>query len=81
MEHSERILKIIQERGITPYRIAKDKGMPQSLFTEWKRRPSSNIYSGNLVLIADYLGCSVDYLLGRTEDPELHQKDAPGSPQ
>jgi transcriptional regulator with XRE-family HTH domain len=28
----------------------------------------------NLAKIADYLGCSVDYLLGRTDDTELHQK-------
>lgn len=44
------------------------------MFTEWRKKPTSKIYSGNLVLIADYLGCSVDYLLGRTEDPEVHQK-------
>lgn len=28
--------------------------------------------SENLARIADYLDCSVDYLLGRTDDPELH---------
>lgn len=74
MEHSEIILNIMKDRGITAYRIAKDTGISNSLFTEWRKKPSSNIYSGNLVLIADYLGCSVDYLLGRTEDPEVHQK-------
>lgn len=74
MEHSERILQILAKRDITPYRLSKDTGISQSLFNSWKRKPSSNIYSGNLVLIADYLGCSVDYLLGRTEDPEVHQK-------
>ena len=74
MEHSEIILQILEERNITPYRLSKDTGISQSLFNSWKRKPSSNIYSGNLVLIADYLGCSVDYLLGRTEDPEVHQK-------
>lgn len=74
MEHSELILQILAERNITPYRLSKETGISQSLFNLWKRKPSSNIYSGNLVLIADYLGCSVDYLLGRTEDPVLHQK-------
>ncbi|MDE7261246.1 MAG: helix-turn-helix transcriptional regulator [Oscillospiraceae bacterium] len=76
MEHSEIILRISKERGITPYRLSKETGISQSLFNSWKRKPTSNIYSSNLVLIADYLGCSVDYLLGRTEDPELHQRDA-----
>ena len=78
MEHSEIILKIIEDRGITPYRMAKDTGISNSLFTEWKRKPTSKIYSGNLVLIADYLNCSVDYLLGRTDDP---LGGGPGAPR
>ena len=81
MEHSERILQIIEERGYTAYRVAKETGISMSLFSQWKRNPSSNIYSGKLVQIADYLGCSVDYLLGRTEDPEVHQLAAPGGPE
>ena len=74
MEHSDRILQIIEEYGLTEYRVAKGTGISNSLLSLWRKKPTSKIYSGNLVLIADYLGCSVDYLLGRTEDPELHQK-------
>lgn len=29
--------------------------------------------SFSLAKIADYLGCSVDYLLGRTENPEINK--------
>ena len=74
MEHSEIILRIMDERNITSYRVAKETGISESLFGAWRKKPTSKIYSGNLVLIADYLECSVDYLLGRTEDPEVHQK-------
>lgn len=74
MEHSDRILQIIRERGYTEYRVSKETGISNSLLSLWRKKPTSKIYSGNLVLIADYLGCSVDYLLGRTEDPEVHQK-------
>lgn len=74
MEHSDRILQILAERKITCYRVAKAAGLTSSMFNVWRKKPSSKIYSCNLVSIADYLGCSVDYLLGRTEDPELHQK-------
>ena len=28
----------------------------------------------NLAKIADYLDCSIDYLMGRTDDPDLHKK-------
>ena len=81
MEHSDRIIQIIEGRGLTTYRVAKETGITNSLFSLWRKKPTSKIYSGNLVLIADYLGCSVDYLLGRTEDPEVHQKDTPNAPQ
>ncbi len=69
MEHSDRILQIITERGLTTYRVARETGLTNSMFSLWKKKPTSKIYSGNLVLIADYLNCSVDYLLGRTDDP------------
>ena len=73
MVHSERILRILDERKITAYKLAKETGISESLFSKWKETPSSKIQSGNLVLIADYLGCSVDYLLGRTENPEVNR--------
>ena len=73
MEHSQRILRIIHEKGITEYRIAKDTGISDSLFGKWKARPTSKISSEKLVLIADYLGCSIDYLVGRTENPEVNR--------
>lgn len=69
MEHSDVILRIMDERGITSYRMSKVTGISESLFSAWKKKPTSKIYSGNLVLIADHLNCSVDYLLGRTDDP------------
>ena len=73
MEHSEIILEEMEKRGITPYRMEKETGITQSLFSLWKKKPTSKIYSCNLVLIADVLNCSVDYLLGRTDDPTLHR--------
>lgn len=32
-----------------------------------------NITANNLARIADYLDCSVDYLLGRTDNPEINK--------
>ena len=32
-----------------------------------------NITALNLARIADYLNCSVDYLLGRTDNPEINK--------
>ncbi len=73
MEHTENILRIIEERGITSYKLAKETGISESLFSKWREKPSSKVTSQNLQLIADYLDCSVDYLLGRTDSPEVNK--------
>lgn len=72
MEYSDRILRIIKDRNLTYYRIAKDTGISESLFGKWKIKPTSKITAEKLVLIADYLGCSVDFLLGRTDNPNVN---------
>ena len=73
MEHSQRILQLIAESGYTEYRVSKDTGISNSLFGKWKARPTSKISSEKLVLIADYLNCSIDYLVGRTDRPEINR--------
>ena len=73
MEHSERILDIVAKRGLTHYRFDKDTGISLSLFGKWKEKPTSKISSEKLVLIADYFGCSIDYLVGRTENPDVNR--------
>lgn len=67
------ILRIMKERNVTAYRLSKATGISESLFSKWRETPSSKISSGNLELIADYLDCSVDYLLGRTNNPEVNK--------
>lgn len=73
MEHTERILNILEERQITGYKLSKATGISDSLFSKWRAKPSSKISSEFLVAIADYLDCSVDYLLGRTDSPEVNK--------
>nr|WP_325183321.1 helix-turn-helix transcriptional regulator [uncultured Oscillibacter sp.] len=73
MEHTERIMKILEEQNITGYRLSKEIGISKSLTGKWKEKPSSKVSSSILVSIADYLDCSVDYLLGRTDNPEMNK--------
>ena len=73
MEHSQIILSILKNKNITAYRLSKDTGISVSLFSKWKSRPTSEVSSSNLAKIADYLDCSVDYLLGRTDNPEVNK--------
>ena len=73
MEHSQIILSVLKSKNISAYKISKSTGISESLFSKWKSKPTSEIASSNLVLIADYLDCSVDYLLGRTDNPEVNR--------
>lgn len=73
MEHSQIILDLLAAKGISAYRLAKETHISESLFSKWKKNPTSDISSSNLVRIADYLDCSVDYLLGRTENPSVNR--------
>lgn len=38
-----------------------------------KMSKGNDMLSKNLAKIADYLDCSVDYLLGRTDNPEVNR--------
>lgn len=66
MYHSQIILNVFQEKKLSAYKVSKESGISESLFSKWKTNPTSEITSKNLVKLADYLDCSVDYLLGRT---------------
>jgi len=73
MEHSQIILNILKDRGLSAYKVSKETGISESLFSKWKKKPTSEIASANLDRIANYLGCSTDYLLGRTDNPEINK--------
>lgn len=68
----EKFREIIQSRNLTPYKIAKDTGISQGLMAEYNRGekiPTVN----NLIKIANYLEVSIDYLLERTDNPEINR--------
>ena len=60
--------KLLEAHGITPYRIYKATGVPQSSMSEWKRGNSMPKID-KLQKIAEYFGVTVDYLLGKEEKP------------
>lgn len=63
-------VEILQEKGVTPYQVAKNTGISQGLMGEYKKGIKMPTIS-NLIKIADYLDCSVDYLLGRSDNPNM----------
>ena len=71
---SERIKLTAKSKNIKLKTMLSDLGLGINLIAQIAN--GSVVTAGNLFKIADYLDCSVDYLLGRTDNPNAH-KDAP----
>ena len=62
----ERFSELLQENGVTAYKVSKATGVPQSTLSDWKRGVSYPKYD-KLQKIAEYFGVSVKYLKGETD--------------
>jgi len=71
MTINEKIFKLIEDKGITSYRLAKEIGVSMGHIGDWKSGRSSPT-SERVVKIAKYFGVSTDYLLGLTDNPMPH---------
>lgn len=58
--------QIIDKKGITPYRVAKDTGVPNSTLSDWKMGKSKP-KADKLLKIANYLGINVEELIEEEE--------------
>lgn len=64
----DNLYKRISERGLTLKKVSEETGVSTGLLSEWKngnRMPSVT----TLEKVADFLDCSMDYLIGRSSDP------------
>ena len=62
----------IKKLNINAKKVSIDTGISTGNLSDWKKGrclPSAE----KLELLADYLDCSVDYLLGRTDNPEINK--------
>ena len=63
---------LLQIKGVSTYKVAKETGIPQQTFSKWKKGISTP-KADKLQKIADYFGVTGDYLLGN--DPTTTPKD------
>ena len=67
-----RIKAVCKEKGVAVSTLLERCGIRKSLIYDMEKRdgtPSAKI----MEKIADYLDCSVDYLLGRTDNPTVNR--------
>lgn len=69
----ERYKKILKERNITHYKLAKETDINVNDLRLWKHGKIPTLY--NLIKIADYLSISIDGLIGRIPLQDQNSKN------
>lgn len=67
---ASKIKELAKSKNITLKKLFEDVGLGFNTMANMK---TSMPKADTLARIADYLGCSVDYLLGRTDHPEVNK--------
>lgn len=71
--------RLLNEKGLTAYRVSKETGITPSTFTHWKNGEYEPKLD-KLQKIADYLGVTVDYLkTGKIPEPSVKAIDENGN--
>ena len=66
-------LRIIREkRNINQLKLALEVGVTQESISKYEN--DTAFPSKDIIKLADYLYCSVDYLLGRTDNPNINKE-------
>lgn len=66
---SERLKALRESRGLTPNAVHKYAGVPRSTYVDWENGANAKLADA-LVGLADYYGTTVDFIVGRVDDPE-----------
>ena len=68
----ERLRLLRKEKGNTQQDIGDLLGMNQTIYSRYERG-FQIIPLQHLLKLADYYGVSIDYIVGRTDNPEINQ--------
>lgn len=61
----DRFVQLLQEKGITAYRVSKETGVTQTTLSDWKTGRATP-KTATLQKIADYFDVSLDWLVGNS---------------
>jgi len=68
---ADRVKKLLIDRKITAKKMCEQCGLGINTLSNIRRGDVKSVEAFSV--IADYLSCSVDYLLGRTDNPEVNR--------
>ncbi len=66
-----RLKELRLQRHLSQTRLALDLNMNQNTICRYETETRQADYK-TLIILADYFGVSIDYLLGRTDNPKMN---------
>ena len=67
-----RLKELRKSNGISQLKLAMDLGLNQNSVSRYETGEREADYH-TLIMLADYFDVSVDYLLGRTDNPKMNK--------
>ena len=71
-DESLRLKELRVKRGISQLKLAMDTGLNQNSVSRYESGAREADYA-TLIRLADYFDVSIDYLLGRTDNPKMNR--------
>lgn len=69
----QRIMAIAKQKKLSKNKLLQNVQLNKSVFDNMKKGQIPSI--DKIHIIADYLDCSIDYLVGRTDVPEVNSRE------
>ena len=73
MSYAANLCKLMENKKVSSYKLARDIGVHTSTVSNWKEGKKPKV--DHLVLVADYFGVTVDYLLRDDDSTQEVRKD------
>lgn len=70
--HFQRLKDLREDKDMKQVQIAKLLGIQQTVYSRYERG-AQNIPLEHLLYLADYYNVSTDYILGRTDNPQINK--------
>ncbi len=74
MDTLDKIINLLKQQGRTQKELTDYIGVSKGTFTDWKSGKTVS-YNRYLPKIAEFFDVSVDYLVGKDENPQKHYDD------
>lgn len=62
---SKRLIELMEENGSNPEKLSKEIGVAPTIVRRWCI-PNKDVYFSNVLHVAEYFNCSLDYLCNRS---------------